>query len=485
MAAPARPNAPAELLARALDATGDLVAGVRPDQWEAPTPCTGWSVRDLVNHFVGGNHMFAGILRGGQLAPPAQAAKARAADHLGDDPVAAYRQSGRALQDAFAQPGVLAQMFPSPVGTVPGVVVLHLRITELLVHGWDLARATARRAARRRPRRARTAVHPGKLADIPADRQPFAPPQPVSADAPAIDRLAACLGRRVTPAAPGPRTPRKRPSPGMARSGPPGAAAGRQESSGPDRTGRAARLSGSAPGGLAEMSGCEALGNDHAPCVGEELAHLGRADRGHPRVHPVEALVTEPGQAELVRLGGDQRGSLLPGESDAHDRLVRGNGGVDDPPDPELDMVVNQVLFGARQGHRPAAHIVHGHHRGKRLLTRPRPCCHPLPGRDDWPARCSHGHALGNGKRWRVSRGRPARLRVRAVAATAIAAATAKATVTPAYRLRPAPEPAVTAAPPTPMPSAVPSTSARFKDADAQPSRPGGASRSISREIGA
>ena len=200
MAAPATPNAPAGLLARALDATGDLVAGVRPDQWEAPTPCTGWSVRDLVNHFVGGNHMFAGILRGGQLAPPAQAAKARSADHLGDDPVAAYRQSGRALQDAFAQPGVLEQMFPSPVGTVPGVVVLHLRITELLVHGWDLARATAQPAALPADLAEQELLFTrGKLADIPADRQPFAPPQPVSADAPAIDRLAACLGRRVTP----------------------------------------------------------------------------------------------------------------------------------------------------------------------------------------------------------------------------------------------------------------------------------------------
>ena len=35
----------------------------------------------------------------------------------------------------------------------------------------------------------------GKLADIPGDRQPFAPSQPVPAGAAAIDRLAACLGR--------------------------------------------------------------------------------------------------------------------------------------------------------------------------------------------------------------------------------------------------------------------------------------------------
>lgn len=35
------------------------------------------------------------------------------------------------------------------------------------------------------------------LAQIPAGRTPFGPAQAVSDDAPAIDRLVACLGRRV------------------------------------------------------------------------------------------------------------------------------------------------------------------------------------------------------------------------------------------------------------------------------------------------
>ena len=38
MATPTTPNAPAELLARALDATGNLVAGVRDDQWDGRLP---------------------------------------------------------------------------------------------------------------------------------------------------------------------------------------------------------------------------------------------------------------------------------------------------------------------------------------------------------------------------------------------------------------------------------------------------------------
>ena len=77
---------------------------------------------------------------------------------------------------------------------------MHLRIVEALVHGWDLARATGQPAEfpDDLPERELTFTR-GKLADLPPDGRPFAPPRPVADDAPAIDRLAACLGRRVTP----------------------------------------------------------------------------------------------------------------------------------------------------------------------------------------------------------------------------------------------------------------------------------------------
>jgi uncharacterized protein (TIGR03086 family) len=182
---------PADQLAPALDATGRLVAAVRDDQWAEPTGCVGWSVRDLLNHLVGGNLLFAAVLTGQD--PPDLGA-----DHLGADPADAYRRSGEAVRAAFAQPGALEKVVTVPAGTVPGAVALHLRLTEHLVHGWDLARATGQ---------ATTAL-PAELAEqelafarvqlgkIPPDRRPFAPPQPVDDDAPAIDRLAALLGRR-------------------------------------------------------------------------------------------------------------------------------------------------------------------------------------------------------------------------------------------------------------------------------------------------
>ena len=190
---------PVGQLAEALDITGQLVTGVRDGQWADPTPCPDWNVRDLVSHIIAGNQLFAGIVRG-QPGIPASGLVPDP-DPADADLPGAYRDAAGALLAAFAQPGALEQVVTVPFGTVPGLAALHLRLTELLVHGWDLARATGQPAlfpdglAEQELAFTRRA-----LADLPAGRSPFGPPQPVAADAAAIDRLAACLGRPVTTA---------------------------------------------------------------------------------------------------------------------------------------------------------------------------------------------------------------------------------------------------------------------------------------------
>ena len=184
-------SSPVDQLGRALDATGAVITGVRSDQWSNPTPCPEWNVRTLVNHLVGGNQMFAAILRG---EPPPQGN----VDHLGDDPVAAHRKAGAALQAAFSQPAIFERVFRVPAGTVPGAVALHLRITELLVHGWDLARATGQR-----PDFDPEAVQAGlqfAQANMTGERTgefPFAPVVEAAPAAPEVDKLAAFMGRQV------------------------------------------------------------------------------------------------------------------------------------------------------------------------------------------------------------------------------------------------------------------------------------------------
>ena len=185
----------AELVAdldRALAATGAVVAGVRPDQWGEPTPCTELDARGVLNHLVRGNLLFAAIVRGEPRPGPGT-------DYLGGDPLAAYQQAAAQLQEAFARPGVLESVYEAPFGTGPGAALVHVRIAEVLTHGWDLARATGQpgdfpddvaERALARSRRRLTARPEGPGA-------PFAAEVPVPPDAPAVDRLAGFLGRAV------------------------------------------------------------------------------------------------------------------------------------------------------------------------------------------------------------------------------------------------------------------------------------------------
>ena len=56
------PSDAAGQLTRALEATGALVDGVRPEQWDAPTGLPGWTVRDLVEHLVAGTRLVSARL---------------------------------------------------------------------------------------------------------------------------------------------------------------------------------------------------------------------------------------------------------------------------------------------------------------------------------------------------------------------------------------------------------------------------------------
>ena len=181
-----------EQLGRASDAVAGLISNIRADQWSAPTPCTDWTVRQLVNHLIGMNRVFAALLAG-QPPPPKPSA-----DHAEDDPAAAYRGSAATLLAAFGRPGALERSYRGPLGTATGAERLQIRLYDLLAHGWDLAQATGQPAdlpedlAEQSLAFARTQLteqaRPGR----------FGPAQIAAGHAPAIERLAAFLGRPVS-----------------------------------------------------------------------------------------------------------------------------------------------------------------------------------------------------------------------------------------------------------------------------------------------
>lgn len=168
-------------LADALERTGRLIVGIRDDQWHDPTPCSEWDVRAVVDHLIKGNATLVGALG------------------AGDGETADYQEVAARLLEAFRQPGALDRMVTVSAGTVPAAFALHLRLTEQLVHGWDIARATGQKTdfpeelAEEEFRFSERAV-----AQLPPDRKPFKPSRPAPENASTIDRLAALLGRDIT-----------------------------------------------------------------------------------------------------------------------------------------------------------------------------------------------------------------------------------------------------------------------------------------------
>jgi uncharacterized protein (TIGR03086 family) len=129
----------AELHAQALDQTGRVVAGIKPDQMQAGTPCDGWDVRALLNHLVAGNLWAAELGAGATIEDVGDRFDG---DMLGADPAASYDASAEAAAGTFRRPGALDAPCAVSYGPVPGSVYAGHRFLDVFVHGWDLAVAT-------------------------------------------------------------------------------------------------------------------------------------------------------------------------------------------------------------------------------------------------------------------------------------------------------------------------------------------------------
>ena len=114
------------------------VGAITADQWTLPTPCEGWTVRDLVVHLVEGSHMVVRLLDG---ATKEEAIGVFGAAH-GADLAGELDEGLAAERTAFERPGASDMTVHHPAGDLTGQVLLGFRTGDYLVHSWDLARAT-------------------------------------------------------------------------------------------------------------------------------------------------------------------------------------------------------------------------------------------------------------------------------------------------------------------------------------------------------
>ena len=122
----------------AIDAFSARIDGTPPDAWASPTPCTDWDVRALVNHVVGENRWIVPMLAGATIADVGSELDG---DLLGEDPKRAWHDSvGPALEAVEKTP--LDQTVHLSFGDFPAEEYLWQLTSDVLIHTWDLARAT-------------------------------------------------------------------------------------------------------------------------------------------------------------------------------------------------------------------------------------------------------------------------------------------------------------------------------------------------------
>jgi uncharacterized protein (TIGR03086 family) len=110
------------------------VRGVGDDSWERPAPCEGWVARDVVGHLVEWVPGFLFNYAGIELPP---------GPSVDGDPVGAWEHLRRGLQSILDDPDRAEREIDGPTGpTTLAAAIDQFVLGDVLVHTWDLARAT-------------------------------------------------------------------------------------------------------------------------------------------------------------------------------------------------------------------------------------------------------------------------------------------------------------------------------------------------------
>lgn len=135
------PMADAALTARAAAPLIEVIHNITPNELSEPTPCTEYDVGKLVNHLLFWGPSLEGAARKEVVAPPAKTESD--VDLTRGEWATTLQEQLQRITAAWSEPGAwqgLTRMggpMELPASLIGGMV-----LGELVVHGWDLARAT-------------------------------------------------------------------------------------------------------------------------------------------------------------------------------------------------------------------------------------------------------------------------------------------------------------------------------------------------------
>ncbi len=178
---------PAEEFREVAGRFGEVVDGVRAEQWDDPTPVAEWRARDVVGHLVG---WFPALVHDLDVSLPA-------GPSAEDDPAAAWQVFAGGVQALLEDPASARLVPTNPnFGGIPlDEATSRFFTADVFSHTWDLATATGQVPA----------LDPERCAGLLAGMEPidrllresgqYGPRVEVADDADPETRLVAFLGR--------------------------------------------------------------------------------------------------------------------------------------------------------------------------------------------------------------------------------------------------------------------------------------------------
>lgn len=127
---------PIEQLSYILPTLNATVDRIQTMQMNDPTPCSEFTVHDVLDHMIVLGGSFAYWFRGDE------APELKAPAVYGWVPAAEFREVMDDLLDAVKSPGAMERLITTPMGEMPGETFARLVAFDGLIHGWDLAKST-------------------------------------------------------------------------------------------------------------------------------------------------------------------------------------------------------------------------------------------------------------------------------------------------------------------------------------------------------
>ena len=173
-----------------------LLLGV-DDELTGPTPCPDWTVAALLDHLMGLSYAFTQAARKRTDAPSTDGPLPQpSAEHLSRHWRSRLPVLLEDLSTAWKDPAAWTGTAQAGGATLPATAVGIVAMNELIIHSWDLARATGQEYAAD-PRTLETLIE--FLSQGPAEGVPglFGPVVPIESEATLLDQAVALAGRRA------------------------------------------------------------------------------------------------------------------------------------------------------------------------------------------------------------------------------------------------------------------------------------------------